>query len=790
MQTAARVTWSIVKAPRHLLRPIGMLLAFCVLAGVLVAGMAFPGALALGLVSNEAGDSVNSVSTDLATGQLPQTSTITDSAGAPIAYLFDQNRDPVPADEISPAMKAAIVAIEDRRFYQHQGVDWQGTIRAVVANSASGDVVQGASTLTQQYVKNYLLYVEAETEAERLKATEQTPARKLREARIALQMERSLCKEEILARYLNIVFWGNGAYGISAAARTYFNTTADQLTVPQSAMLAGMVRSTTQFDPVANPQAALDRRNLVITQMQEQGMIDQTQAQQALAEPLGIVDPLGTRKNGCIGAGDAGFFCKYVTDYLAEAGIPMDQIVRGGYTIKTTLDRNAMEKMKASLNAQVPANAANVADVMAIVEPGQEKHRVLAMGSSRTFGLDAGKQETSYGLPYEPVNLGAGSVYKIFTTATAMQKGLGINYQMTVPPSGYASPIYVDGNGRPIPVANSSDSLPEKLSVTDALAQSPNTAFIKLEEFTGVPDVVDMAVRLGMKSLATTPFVDPNTGRRTDRSIAEVTKAQKQASFTLGVSPTSVLELSNVGATLASGGKWCPPSPIESITDANGQPVPVTEAPCDQAVEPGLANTLLTALSKDDQPGGTAAGAAAQAGWNRPMAGKTGTTQQHKSAAFIGIVPQMSGAVIAFDNSNSPRPLCDGAGAPVPVPRGQHLRRQDPGADLVRGDEAAARGPAGAAAAADGPPLHRGRRRVEGAERRGSWSERRPRDPGAGRVEGLDPLGGQPGGPRHGRRAEPERHGAAGRDDPAADQQWRGAPAARPSGRQRRQQRR
>jgi membrane peptidoglycan carboxypeptidase len=483
-------------------------------------------------------------------------------------------------------------------------------------------------------------------------------------------MERSLSKEEILDRYLNIVFWGNGAYGISAAARTYFNTTADQLSVPQAAMLAGMVRSTTQFDPVARPEAALERRNLVIQQMQEQGMIDATQAQAALAEPLGIANPLGARKNGCIGAGDAGFFCKYVLDYLAEAGMPGEQIARGGYTIKTTLDRSAMEKMKASLNAEVPADAANVADVMAMVAPGQDKHRVLAMGSSRTFGLDAKAQQTSYGLPYEPVNLGAGSVYKIFTTATAMQKGLGINYQMTVPPSGYASPIYVDGNGRPIPVANSSDNLPPKLSVTDALAKSPNTAFIKLEEFTGVPDVVDMAVRLGMKSLATTPFVDPNTGRRTDRSIAEVTKAQKQASFTLGVSPTSVLELSNVGATLASSGKWCPPSPIESITDPTGAPVPVTEAPCDQAVEPGLANTLLTALSKDDQPGGTAAAAAAEVGWNRPMAGKTGTTQQHKSAAFVGITPQVAGAVIAFDNSNAPRSLCDGAGAPFPCREG------------------------------------------------------------------------------------------------------------------------
>ena len=172
-------------------------------------------------------------------------------------------------------------------------MDWQGTIRAVVANSASGDVVQGASTLTQQYVKNYLLYVEAKTEAERLKATEQTPARKLREARIALQMERSLSQGGDPRPYLNIVFWGNGAYGVSAAARTYFNTTADQLTVAQAAMLAGMVRSTTQFDPVTHPEAALERRNLVIAQMQEQGMIDATQAQQALARAVGYREPAG-----------------------------------------------------------------------------------------------------------------------------------------------------------------------------------------------------------------------------------------------------------------------------------------------------------------------------------------------------------------------------------------------------------------------------------------------------------------------------------------------------------------
>ena len=656
-----------MRFPRHLLRPIGVLAGLCVLAGVVTAGMAFPAAAGLGVLSNEAGDSVSSSSADLVGNQPPLTTTLTDSDGQPIAYLFDQNRTNVTNDQISPAMKAAILAIEDRRFYEHEGVDWQGTLRAVIANSASGDVVQGASTLTQQYVKNYMLYVEAQTEAERLKATEQTPARKLKEARIALQLERQLSKDEILNRYLNIVFMGNGSYGVAAAARTYFNTTPDKLTVPQAALLAGMVRSTTQFDPIQHPKTATQRRNLVIDQMRQQGMINDQQAQQASSSPLGVSNPLVQIPNGCIGAGDTGFFCKYVVQYLTEAGFSTEQINRGGYTIKTTLDRDAMRELKKSVD-RVPPDAPSVANAMAMVEPGQDRHRVLAMGANRTFGLDADTEQTSYGLPYQPVNLGAGSVYKIFTAATALEKGLGINYRMDIPPSGYASPIYLDGSARPIPVANAG-SYPPVLSMQDALATSPNTGFIKLEEYTGIPDVVDMSVRLGLKSLATTPFADPNTGQRTGKSIAQVTKDQKLASFTLGTTPTSVLELSNVAATLFSGGKWCPPTPIDSITDSSGKPVPFTEEPCKQAVDPGLANTLVTGLSKDDVSG-TSAAAARAAGWNRPMLGKTGTTQQHKSAAFVGAVPQMAGAVITFDNSDSPRPLCDSGAAPFPCGEG------------------------------------------------------------------------------------------------------------------------
>jgi len=181
------------------------------------------------------------------------------------------------------------------------------------------------------------------------------------------------------------------------------------LTVAQAALLAGMVRGTTATDPMTKPEAAQERRNVVIRQMREQQMIDDAQLQAALAEPLGVVSPLVTQPAGCIGAGDAGFFCKYVAEYLQQAGFTSEQLNRGGYTITTTLDRQVLDKMRASLLAEVPADTPNVADNMAIVAPGQDKHRVLAIASSRTFGLNAEARETSYGLPYQPVPLGAGS---------------------------------------------------------------------------------------------------------------------------------------------------------------------------------------------------------------------------------------------------------------------------------------------------------------------------------------------------------------------------------------------
>ncbi|GAY11599.1 transglycosylase domain-containing protein [Pseudonocardia sp. N23] len=635
-------------------KALGRLVVMIVAAGLVLAAAVFPAVGGAGAMAAEVAQSAEGSTSDLESGVLPSASTVTDSSGNPIAYLFDQYRVPVNAAQISPAMKAAIVAIEDKRFYQHGGFDPLGAARALVNNS-NGGATQGASTLTEQYVKNYDLYVAATTDAQRKAAVAPSYARKLKEAELAISLDHRVGKDDILADYLNVVYFGNGAYGIGAAARTYFGTTADQLTVPQAALLAGMVQSPSDYDPVVHPDAAKGRRDVVIGQLRDQGSITPDQAGAALQAPLGVVGTPAAPAEGCIGAGDAGFFCAYVLQYLQQAGITNDQLVSGGYTIRTTLDRGALDKLKAAVDGQVPPTQPHVADVISVITPGADGHHVLAMAANRTYGNKPG--ESSYGLPYVPENMGAGSVYKIFTAATAMEQGkLGIDTIIDVPASGYTSPIYRGSSGTPIPVRNDG-TYPPQLSLTQALAESPNTAFVKLEETTGIPPVVDMAERLGLTSLATTPA----TRTPGSPSIGDVAKSQRQASFTLGVSPTSSLELANVMATLASHGVWCPPSPVLSVTDRSGAPVTVTQPACKQVLDPGIADSLMNALSKDDQAGGTSAAAAGAQGWDRPVAAKTGTTQQYKSAAFVGATPQIAGASIVFDDSSSPRPICDGS---------------------------------------------------------------------------------------------------------------------------------
>ncbi|MGW4113453.1 transglycosylase domain-containing protein [Actinosynnema sp. NPDC004786] len=645
------------------------LVGLCLMAGVLVAAVLFPVVGGLGLASNRAADTVDQTSGELTKAELPLVTTVLDMHGQPIAYLYDQYRIPVPSEGIADTMKAAIIAVEDKRFFEHKGVDWQGIARAAAKAGVDGETTQGASTLTQQYVKNYLAFVVGKGSEEAYeKATEVTLGRKISEARIATQLEQRMSKDEILTAYLNVVPFGNGAFGVGAAARTYFDTTPDKLTVPQAAMLAGLVNEPSRLNPGSDVDAAIKRRNTVIDRMRDNGAfgpdpkVAEEQANEYKAADIGVVPDLKLLPNGCVGAGDGpvyGFFCRYLIDYLDKAGLSVEELKRGGYTITTTMDPVATRAAKDAAEGQVPKTQPGVANAMAVVEPGTDKHRVRALAANRDFGNNADAGQSAYSIPAEVTRFGAGSIYKVFTAASALEQHVtGIDKQIDVPKL-YTSRVYKDGN-KPYTVKNAGE-YKEKMTLTEALAQSPNTGFIILQEKAGLNNVVDMAYRLGLRESmqgvnnAGDPLkADGSNGP----SQGDTYKRDNSGSFTLGAGPTSVLELSNVAATIVSGGKWCPPTPVEKIVDRNGRPVPLKEIPCDQAVAPEVANALATAMSHDTKPGGTAAGAAT--GWTRPMIGKTGTTENHWSVAFIGATPQFAGAVMTFTDGVAPQVICNG----------------------------------------------------------------------------------------------------------------------------------
>ncbi|KAA9154065.1 penicillin-binding protein [Amycolatopsis acidicola] len=669
------------------------LLGLCLLAGILVAGVLFPIVGAAGVASNKASETVDSMSAELANVPPPLVTTITDSAGSPIATLYDQYRIPTASDQINDAMKWALVSVEDRRFYDHHGVDWKGTFRAALSNSTGGDT-QGASTLTQQYVKNYLInVVYRDDEVGQQKAQEQSVARKLKEARVAIQLETQMNKDQILTSYLNVVEFSRKIYGVGAAAQTYFNTTADKLTVPQAALLAGMVNNPPVYDPWSHPERATERRNLVLDRMVENQKLAKADADRFKAEPLGVV-PGGPSKPAanCTGAGpENGFFCQYVQDYLLTNGMTKDDLYTGGYTIRTTMDQNANHQAKISAEQQVDKTQKNVANTLSLVRPGKDRHEVVALAANRDYGPDADKGQTTYALPSDVSNVtGAGSSYKIFTTAAALEQHKTGIYATIQTPQSYSSNVFVGGGNNCPLVARGTHAYclsnygesgyGPSMSLQQALATSPNTGFVILEEQAGMGAVTDMARRLGMRNtMASNPAnggaVDPNNSQ----SIYNMSQQKYFApggasqaglgSFTLGVSPTSGLELANVAATIMSGGVWCPPTPIAAVTNRDGSPKKINEAACEQAVPEGLANSMAVGMSKDDTEG-TSKAAAAAVGWNRPMIGKTGTTQNSGSAAFVAAVPQLAGAAMVFRPDNPFGGLIDGGPGNVSATRG------------------------------------------------------------------------------------------------------------------------
>ena len=639
---------------------LAKLIAILVVAGGLVAAMLLPFVGGAGLIARNSTTLLDALPVEL-TDKTPNGNTkVLAADGSVITQFYDNNRTPVTPEQISPVMKQAIVDIEDSRFYEHKGVDAQGTLRALAKNLAAGDVQEGGSTLTQQLVKQTLLQTAA-TPAEAKAATEQSAGRKLKEARLALALERTYPKDEILTRYLNIAYFGHGAYGIEAAAQTYFSVRAADLTLPQASVLAGLVQSPTYDDPIVYPEAGQKRRDQVLQRMHQLGHISDQELADTLAAPIATAE--GAKPpNGCAGASIGGYFCDYLHTYLNQTlGLDDNTLDNGGYTIQTTLRTDLQKSSEQSILQQIPADK-TFTGVLTAVQPGTG--HVLTMASNRQFGCPE-----SDGPQCESVNAnvvaqaGTGSTFKVFTAAAALAAGFGTHYTITAPQP-YTSKVYkgIDKDGKygPLKVYNDDANYKDTYDMTSGLVASANTYYVALEDAIGsVKPVVETAQALGMH------FDNPVTQHPAETFIKE-----NNGTFTLGPDATSPLDLANSYATIAASGTRCEPTPLVSIVTSAGQPVtkddgsPVYsgDACTPNAIAPAVANTLANMMTGVITPAGT--GRRAQIP-GHDIAGKTGTTNDNKTAAFAGMTPDYSAAVLYFDPKTNPTPV-GGVGGGIP----------------------------------------------------------------------------------------------------------------------------
>ncbi|MGK5441541.1 transglycosylase domain-containing protein [Micromonospora sp. URMC 105] len=649
--------------PRSPLSRLFTVLLAGLLAGLVLAVAALPGNLLAGVAAKAALGAYGELPAALRTPATPQRSYLYANDGTTLLTTFyDVNRTDVPLAEIAPVMRQAIVAAEDRRFYSHGGADLRGLARAVVAN-VTGGAAQGGSTLTMQYVRNVLKTDPGRTAEQRQAATEQTVGRKLQEIRYATALEDTLSKDEILNRYLNIAYFGSGAYGIAAASQRYFGKAPAGLTLGEAALLAGLVQSPDEYSPIdGDADAALARRGYVLDAMVDTGVISEARAAQARAEKLTLKPT--AQPNGCAATrtGDAGFFCDYLRRWWLEQpafGATAEEreqaLRRGGYRVVTSLD----PKVQATAAAQarkVYADDDARALPIAAVEPGTG--RVLAMAVNRQYGV-AEKQTVnpliSGGGSVEGYQ--AGSTFKLFTMLAALEAGKPLATGFDAPsrlPTRYAAEGEASCDGRWCPANANPERMDGYRMMWDGFGRSVNTYFVWLAEQVGQDKVVEMAQRLGITFRA-----------EADAAFA-ADNAANWGAFTLGVAATTPLDLANAYATVAAEGTYCAPTPVVSVTAPDGTKVPVGQPSCKRVLEADVARAATDAArcpvgqqsAYGQCNGGTAGGVDRIVG--RPVAGKTGSSEQNATETFVGFTPQVAVAGIAA-NPDDPSDAVGGA---------------------------------------------------------------------------------------------------------------------------------
>ncbi len=545
---------------------------------------------------------------------LEQTSYVYDADKHLVTALHDeQDREVVPLRKVPKVAQDAVIAVEDQRFWEHGGVDARAIMRAAAENVEAGRIVQGGSTITEQYVKNALL------------SDEQTLARKWNEAVLAYQMEQKYTKEQILQKYLNTVYFGEGAYGIEAAAQRYFSKPAARLILPQAAMLAGLIASPNDNSPLGHKKKAIQRRNIVLDLMLKQQLITQQQYNKAKHGGLQL-NPSAQEEEE--------YFAPYFVDYVKRWFLyspdlkfgtydeRADLLFGGGLRIYTTLDPKMQRYADTAVNNTL-STAGDPYGAMTVVDP--KTGFVKAMVGGRDWFSPSDN--------FARINLATGgstgrqggSAFKPFILVAALENGIKPSKSFPAPGCIVINDKkYID---KPWKVCNADlGSYGGSISMTQATAGSVNTYFAQLMMAVGPEKAVKAAEEMGIRCC--TEVTSP------DEPLQAVPSA------VLGTEEVSTLEMASAFGTIANGGRHVDPVPVSKITDANGQVLYEAEQRSAQVVDPKVIADAVPML-EGVVSGGT--GTAANIG--RPQIGKTGTAQNYSDAWFLGAVPQLSAAV-------------------------------------------------------------------------------------------------------------------------------------------------
>lgn len=562
----------------------------------------------------------------------PQSSKLYSSDGSLITTFHgEQDRTVIPLGRIPKSLQDAVVAIEDERFYEHDGVDVKAIIRAALANASSGEVEEGGSTITQQYVKNTIIAPEGNAA--------QTIQRKIEEAALARQLEEELTKKEILERYLNTVYFGEGAYGVQAASKTYFGVGADRLSLRQGALLAGIIQQPGAFDPFKSPKAARTRRDLVLDKMAQLGLADSTRVEAAKVRPLGLQDEVDKDRY------PAAYFVDYVQKLITyeprfkflgrTADDRTKRLFQGGLRIHTTVDLNMQQAAEEAVNKWLPYENDPYGSLVAI-EPTTGEVKAM-VGGRNYFLTEKKKGKPDKGDRFAKLNLAvlaepglgpkrdggqaagtgrqAGSAFKPFALAAAISQGIPLSKNYKAAPCMDFEGANAGGNWH---VCNyESSDFGSSLSLLEATVNSVNVVYAQLILETGPEAVVNVAHDMGINT-----------------TLAAVPSAA------LGTNPVNPLGMASAYGTFATNGVHHPPVAITKIVNSKGEQIFEDKSQVTQAIPPGVSYIVTSALEQV-----VSRGTGVYANPGRPAAGKTGTAQEYRDAWFGGFTPGLAAAV-------------------------------------------------------------------------------------------------------------------------------------------------